>query len=200
MFNFKPSFSKRRKNSSSAFSFVKLEPRQMLTTFVVDTIVDSPLAAEDGLVSLREAIVASNTNTASGDAVAGSVNGDVIRFAPALAGLTIQLTGGEFEITDDLRIQGGASDITIDAGGASGIFEVDSSELVTFSGMNLTGGVSDSGGAISTFGLGRTVASGVTFTENQATGVGGGAVSVGAGEFYAVDSTFTGNTATGDSG
>ena len=203
MFSFKPSFNKRRQNPSSAFSFVKLEPRKMLTTFVVDTIVDSPLAAEDGLVSLREAIVAANTNAASGDAVAGSVDGDIIEFAPELAGLTIQLTGGEFEIADDVRIRGRASGtvgVTIDAGEASRIFNVDSSELVVFEGLNLTGGVSDLGGAIFTDGVGETVASRVTFTGNEATGDGGGAVYVAAGEFYAVDSIFTENSATGSSG
>ena len=202
MFSFKASsrHSTRRQTRSLATSFVKLEPRQMLTVFVVDTIVDSPQPVEDGLVSLREAIVASNTNAASGDAVAGNADGDVIRFAPALTGLTIQLTGGEFEITEGLSIQGGTSGITIDAGGASRIFNVDSSERVAFSRMNLTGGVADRGGAIFTDGVGTTAVTLTTFDANQATGDGGGAVYVAAGEFFAITSTFTGNAATGSSG
>ena len=190
----------RRSMRAARPDFSQLESRQMLTTFVVDTIVDSPVSAQDGLVSLREAIVASNSNTANGDASAGSADGDVIRFSPSLAGLTIQLTGGELEISDDLRIQGGSRNITIDALGNSRIFNVDSTEQVSIGRMTLTGGLADEGGAIFTAGSGATVLSQMTLSNNTATGDGGGAVYVESGEFYATNSDFSENQANGNLG
>ena len=63
--------------------------------------------ADDCLVTLREAIVAANTNAASGDAAAGEVDEDIIRFDSSLAGGTINLNEGQLTILDDLSIQGG---------------------------------------------------------------------------------------------
>ena len=182
----------RRSMRSAKPDFSQLESRQMLTTFIVDTIVDNPLtAAQDGQVSLREAIVASNTNAAVGDAAAGNGDGDIIRFSPSLAGLTIQLTGGELEISNDLRIQGGSNNITIDAQSQSRIFNIDSTELVSIGGISLTGGSAQEGGAIFTAGSGATVLNEVTLSDNTAFGDGGGAVFVESGEFFATDSVFS---------
>ena len=173
----------------------------MLTTFVVDTLADGAGAESDGLLSLREAIVAANTNAAFADAPAGEADGDIIRFSPEIARSQIDLIDGELQITDDLRIQGGTTNLTIDAQTSSRIFFVDSSELVTFSGLSLSNGVADRGGAILTVGSGVTVVSETQFLENIATSGGGGAVYVGGGgEFYASDSEFLFNSALGDSG
>ena len=191
----------RRSMRSAKPDFSQLETRQMLTTFIVDTIVDNPVTgATDGQVSLREAIVASNTNAAAGDAAAGNGDGDIIRFSPSLAGLTIQLTGSELEISNDLRIQGGSNNVTIDAQSQSRIFNIDSSELVTIGGISLTGGLADEGGAIFTAGSGATVLNEVTLSNNTANGDGGGAVYVESGEFFATDSVFSGNRADGAAG
>jgi len=55
-----------------------LEPRALLTTFVVTSTADT--IADDGVVTLREAITAANTDAASGDAPAGSSGLDTIDF------------------------------------------------------------------------------------------------------------------------
>ena len=81
----------------------RLEPRVLLTVLTVNSLADDTTAG-DGLVTLREAIGAANTDTATdlGQAGAGV---DEIVFAPGLAG-TIFLTGGEIGITSGLSIKG----------------------------------------------------------------------------------------------
>ena len=51
----------------------------MATDYVVDTDADG-IDDTDGLISLREAIMAANTDTAVGDAPAGEPDGDTISF------------------------------------------------------------------------------------------------------------------------
>lgn len=63
--------------------------------------------AVDGLVTLREAITAANTNAASGDALAGDAGLDVINFNISGNGVqTINLTSALPTITDPLTIDG----------------------------------------------------------------------------------------------
>ena len=69
-----------------------LESRRVLASYVVDTPLD--VVGDDGVVSLREAIQAANTNSAvnvvpAGDAGPGVV--DSITFDAALSGMTITL-------------------------------------------------------------------------------------------------------------
>ena len=111
--------------------YSELEKRQLLTTFVVNTTLDTNAPA-DGLVSLREAITAANSNAAFGDAPAGKATGDRIWFDPAMAGSTITLAGNELVITDDLFIQGGPNDITIAGNGSTRMFANVSSERSNF--------------------------------------------------------------------
>jgi hypothetical protein len=105
-------------------------------TFPVTQLADS------GPGSLRQAVLDAN-------AAAGL---DEIVFAPGLEG-TITLTLGEMLITDDLVVSGpGASVLTVSGHGASRIFNADDGTAglidVTLSGLTLTGGRSDGGGAI----------------------------------------------------
>ncbi len=94
---------------------------------VVTTSADV-VDADDGVLSLREAVLAANERLGS----------DIITFASDLRGGTIELTGGSLVITDDLRIDGdplngGPDGIVIDGvfratqpviGGAEVAFEV----------------------------------------------------------------------------
>ena len=83
---------------------------------VVDSAADT--VAEDGAVTLREAIRAANQDAAVGDAPAGDGR-DRIEFAPGLAGETIALEAtqqrpGELTISSGLVIEGpGREDLTI---------------------------------------------------------------------------------------
>ncbi len=124
-----------------------LERRDMLTAFIVNTTKD--VVANDGLLSLREAIQASNNNATVTDATRGSETGDTITFAASLAGATIKLTNGRLTITDDLIIAGDAANpITIDAGSQSQHFSSLSEQDISISNVRLINGLSanNSGG------------------------------------------------------
>ncbi len=108
-----------------------LEGRVLLSAYVVNSLADT--IASDGVVTLREALEASNTNTAvTADVSAGSATqADTITFdLPALqaqAGpgnpLVITLGGTELQITGDLRLTG-HSGLKIDAGNSSRVFRI----------------------------------------------------------------------------
>ncbi len=194
---------RRRESATPKVDYSPLEPRLALTTFVVNTISDANLP-NDGLVSLREAINAANNNAAFGDAPAGSVNGDRIWFDPAIANSTIRLTG-KLTITDDVFIQGGTNNITIDGNGLTGLFENYSSERVGFSRLTFANGRGIEGGAILSvgnpaFGMGTTLVVDSSFTNNEALGDGGGAIHHSNGFLYIIDTDFSNNQATGDPG
>lgn len=188
-----------RKRSGRSVDYGSLEPRLVLTTFLVNTTIDDATGVPDGQISLREAIIAANTNTAFGDAPAGSADGDRIRFDASIANSTITLSNGQLEILDDLAIQGGNSGITVDGNGDR-IFRVSTNERVSFGKLALTGGSAAIGGAIGSFGGGNTIVFGVNFSSNTATGLGGGAIYHEVGNLYITDSNFDQNMASGASG
>ncbi|MFP4055039.1 MAG: choice-of-anchor Q domain-containing protein, partial [Phycisphaerae bacterium] len=142
------------------------------TEYVVNSLAD--VVAADGVVTLREAIEAANTNTAvTADVLAGSdTRTDRITFDASLAGGTIVLDGEELYITDDLEIVGpGQDQLTIDADGRSSVFYVEGRQAaVSLSGLTITGGNSaDWGGGIHNF-YGTVTLSNVTVSANSATG------------------------------
>jgi predicted outer membrane repeat protein len=143
-----------------------LEPRNLLATITVDTL--SNVVADDGVISLREAITATNSNAAFHDAPAGDATGDVIKFSPSLSGSTIETS--QLPITDDLVIRG--FDVTLD-GNQGRVFSVQTSETVTLSRLKFVGGSSDKGGAIRFGGGGRLRIYASEFENNHATARGG---------------------------
>ncbi len=169
MAKFKPQ-SKRSRRQKRGLDYGQLEGRHLLTTFVINSLVDDASGTVDGLISLREAMIAANTNAAFGDAPAGMVNGDIIQFPQVLSGRTTNLTEGEITISDDVIIQGGNT--TVDGGGLSRLFQITTNERVGFGRLTFTGGNATDGAAV------RSVASGTkfffesTFTNNVATGLG----------------------------
>jgi len=130
----------RRTQKSKRLDFNQLERRNLLATFVVNTAVDDASGATDGLVSLREAIIASNTNQSFGDAVAGSATGDRIVFDASINGVAHLIVNGEYEITDDLVIVGGDSRTEINGRSESRIFRINTSETVGLSNLILRDG------------------------------------------------------------
>ena len=199
-----------------------------LTTYnyVVNSLADN--TTSDGLITLREAIQASNSNTAVGDAPAGSSSTtDVITFSPSLFGQTINLTVDELPISDNLTIIGpGANQLTINAGGLSRIFDVTAAKAVTISGLTLKGGyttsaagavynssgtvslnalsitasIAASGGGVDSAG-GVLTLSNSTIYANSTTGSGsGGGVAISGGQTIIDQSTISGNSATGGNG
>ena len=121
-------------------------------TIVVDTLVD--VVANDGLCSLREAITNANGANQSGstDCAAGEADGNVIEFAPGLAGNTIVLNGTALPtITRSLTIRGPVSadwsGLTIDGNDQVRIFRMDAGFNGNFSAtirdLTLTNGRTD---------------------------------------------------------
>ncbi|HRF48718.1 MAG TPA: choice-of-anchor Q domain-containing protein [Anaerolineales bacterium] len=109
----------------------------------------------DGDCSLREAIVAANTNAAVDACPAGSgadtINLPAGTFTLSLAGTSENLAAtGDLDIFDDLTVIGDSATTTvIDAGGIDRVFEIYESPVVHLSRLAITGGNSTAaGGAI----------------------------------------------------
>lgn len=165
----------RRQTRRYSHSQQSLESRILLSAYVVDTTAD--VIANDGFTSLREAVLASSTNVAVGDAVAGSVNGDTVHFDEAVftPGTTINLTLGELDILDDVTINAIRGNVIIDANNSSRIFDVTTNENVTLNGLTLREGNAGAGngGAILKNGTGTLSVTNSSFIANRA-GMGAG--------------------------
>ena len=202
----KAAITARRSQKNSQLGFETLERRNLLATFVVTSVDDDASGGVDNVVSLREAIIAANTNEAFGDAQAGDADGDEIVFAVEVEGFPLSLLNGEFEITDDLIITNDIVDgnITIDAGNASRIFNINTDELVALNNLTLINGTADRGGAILSEAGGTTRLTNVTLTNNTATGdasdEGGGGIYTGVGNLFASGLIATSNAASGTAG
>src|SRR5689334_9909756 len=83
--------------------FEELEARRVLAVLTVNSLLDNTTGG-DGLVTLREAIIASNTDTAT-DLGETGLDADTIVFAPGVTG-TITLGGTQLSITDAVTITG----------------------------------------------------------------------------------------------
>lgn len=121
---------------------------------VVNSTAD--VAANDGQCTLREAIVASNTDlpsgTMTGECAAGSGEDTVTLDVPV--GSTITLTADLPTATQTWTLEGptGEADgVTVDGDGQFRIFELDSNNLGqthTLRGLTVTGGLATAGGGI----------------------------------------------------
>jgi len=166
--------------------------------------------ADDGKCTLREAVIAANTDTAS-----GSMNGecpagygdDKIVLQVGVYSLTIEGTRednaqtGDLDILDDLTITGTKADETIiDANGIDRVFEVMSGVGANFKGIAITDGwvYADSGGGI--FNKGTLKIAKCTISDNAASSAnysdyGGGIYNDANGTITITKSTVSGNTA-----
>ena len=176
-----------------------------MATITVTSLADT--IANDGVVTLREAIEAANTNAIAGDAPAGSGT-DTITFAAGLSGQTITLTG-VLTLTSALTIDGdldddGVADITIsgDNDGAAGntasdtnIFALTNAAAATIEGLTLSGGAGtvNAGAAILNNGGNLTVRNSV-LTGNRAAQY-GGAIASFDGNLTIIDTTISNNYA-----
>ena len=191
-------------------------------SYVVASLDDS--TAADGVITLREALAAANSNQRVGDAPGGSYSSaDVIEFAPDLSG-TISTNGQTYQISGSVGITGpGISQLTLDGGGVSGVLDSRGAYDVNISGMTITGGSAENGGGICAAGSrltldqmvigGNTASSGggvylhggtstltnVMISGNTSSGDGGGVY-----QYYGIltlaNATVSGNTASGDGG
>jgi Ca2+-binding RTX toxin-like protein len=161
----------------------------------------------DGRLSLREAVAQANATT----------DADTIRFADALEGTRLVLTGGELEVSRDLTIEGDTdrdgSGVTIDGNRNGRLLDISGSVAdndVVLSGLTLTGGAvggQENGGAILFSGSSLTLED-TAIVNNRAgdadsatfrTGDGGGIYASG-GRIVITDSAISGNYAAFGSG
>ncbi|NLF32145.1 MAG: LEPR-XLL domain-containing protein [Planctomycetes bacterium] len=199
---------RRSRTPSPCAHLEALERRVLLsgTTYVVDSLLD--VVVDEGLLTLREAIEAANTNAAVCDAPAGSATEtDIITFdpvaIPAGAGvaLTITLDGAALAIADDLRIEGPGRDVlTVDADGRSRVLAVAPGARAEITGLTLTGGAGvREGGGI--YNRGTLTLTNVTVCGNAVAPLGPGWLVLGGGlsnlgTLTAIGSTFAGNAST----
>ncbi|MEX2171385.1 MAG: choice-of-anchor Q domain-containing protein [Pirellulales bacterium] len=180
--------------------FEPLEDRRLLAVVTVDTL-DDAVDFNDGAISLREAIFATNL-------VGGA---DTIEFAPSLTSTgpaKILLTGGELAITDVLTITGpGANLLTIDAQQQSRIFNITANTGdYTISSLALTEGKTSgvgyeqeyAGGALRSSTIGSLTLINCVVDKCGTTGdsAGGGGV-FSAGPLTLVDTVISNNTGNG---
>ena len=119
-----------------------LESRLLLTTYVVNSLAD--VVANDGALTLREALQAANSNTAVNEASAGSESAtDRIQFA---VGGVINLQLGELVVSGNTDIEGS---VTLDAGGKSRVMSITGGD-VSLNGLTIRNGKDSSyyGGGI----------------------------------------------------
>ena len=143
-----------------------LENRLMLTQFIVDTNLDV-VNGSDGLTSLREAITAANSN-------AGADTIDFIGTFGAFEPIVLSL--GELTITEGLTINGSTAfslSVEVDGDDLSRVFNIDTTDAVTFIGVDITGGAAVDGAGIFNNGSDLTYQFGI-ISSNNATGSGGG--------------------------
>lgn len=170
-----------RKSRHSMLRLQRLEDRTTPTTFIVLNNFDA------GPDSLRDCVSKAN----------GMAGTDTIKFDPAVVGM-ITLTTGELPINETVDITGpGAGVLTVSGNNASRIFNTTgapAASAINISGLTLTAGKGDEGGAIRSkdeqLGLTSCV-----LTGNTASNFGGGAIGIDAGLFNATNCSFLNNTA-----
>ena len=140
-----------------------------MANFLVTT-ADDVVSDSDGVLSLREAITASND---------ASSTDDTITFASSLQGGTLVLTQGELVATDSLTIDGGTG-VTISGNDASRVLRL----------ANYANGTLDS----------ITVTDGNGVGYGSTSGRGGGIFVGNRSDLTLIDSTITGNTAASNGG
>ena len=167
------------------------------TTYAVNSLGDT--IATDGVITLREAILAANSNFAQGDAPAGGAS-DTINFA--ITG-TIRLTSALPNISTQMTINGPAAPGITISGDANGsgtpnagdvrIFQIGGGAPVTISNLTVTGAYGDGiGSALTNFG--NTTLNNVNFSGNTTLN-GSGVVSNGGTVTLTVNNcTFANNT------
>jgi len=146
-----------------AATMVLVVPAQADTTITVTTTSD--VIASDGWCSLREAIIAANTDTAFNGCPAGS-GADTIVFAanlPQPATFVLTRSGanenaastGDLDIVGTLTINGaGSANTILDGNGIDRVFEIRPGAHVTISGVTIRNGdpAGDLGGGVKVLG------------------------------------------------
>lgn len=153
------------------------------TTIHVDSTADDFDQPDNGNCTLREAIVAANTNAAVDGCAAGQPGPavDVVEVPAGTFVLTLGPRGddaaehGDLDLTDDVELRGAGADVTrIDADRLDRIFHVAGGVIATISDLEARGGDAASGDGGGIRNDGELVLSGLIVADNLAEGPGGG--------------------------
>jgi len=126
-----------------------IHSKRKLTHFVIATLL--ALAHGSHAATITVTSIADSGAGTLRAVLAGSANGDTIKFAISLPA-TITLTSGELVVSKSVSILGpGPANLAVDGNGLSRVFHVINGVTVTISGLTITNGVtsgySDGGGA-----------------------------------------------------
>jgi CSLREA domain-containing protein len=187
-------------------------PARAATILVTGT---ADVLADDGQCTLREAIIAANSDTpsglASGECVAGS-GSDTITVPAGMYTLTLAGVGedaaatGDLDLTSDVTIAGaGAGTTIVDGNGAAlgdRVFDIPAGANVALTGLTVRGGVIGfaDGAGIRALGIGGLGLQDVTIVGNTTTSDGGGIYRAGGGSLAIEASVIAGNGAGGNGG
>jgi len=195
------------------FGAVGVTPAYATTgaSLIVNTATDEN--ASNSNCSLREAIIAANTNANyNGCTGTGTYGADTITFVASLNGTPITLIGSQLPaVTTVITITGnGAANTIVQANAAPKIatyrvFQVNASGNLTLDGLTVKNGqcngscatATGSGGGI--YNVGTLTVTNSTFSGNSATN-GGGVFNSSGGTLMVMNSTFSGNSATSRGG
>jgi CSLREA domain-containing protein len=173
------------------------------SVIVVSTTDDS--IADDGLCSLREAVISANTDRAVGGCESGA-GADTIQFSPSLttpATIVLSLAGagednastGDLDLQGNLTIQGaGVENILLDGNSSDRVLEIRPGAKVTLAGVTLRHGnpgpLANGGGLLVDVTAVLTVTNSLVFSNSAA--LGGGVYNRGA--LNLVQSSIQGNS------
>jgi CSLREA domain-containing protein len=188
--------------SSSALAWADARASSTLATITVNSTAD--VAADDGQCTLREAIIAANTDTASGGAL-GECSAGLGDDTIDLTGITgaIDLSGALPSIASGIALNGpGANNLAVrrNNGGNYRILTVEADVTVRISGLTICNGLAigaGAGGGI--YNAGTLMVNHCVIADNEAVGegpfagVGGGIYNLGT--LGLAHSTVSGNTA-----
>lgn len=197
-----------RRRLAAPWAAEVLEARQLLSSITVTSLLDNTTGG-DGQITLREALIAANTNSSVDGSVAGESGvQDRIVFADALAGrVELDAALGTLVISDSVRIEAsGATRLTIDAREQYRVFDVAASAgNVTFAGLAITGGrttvdgLAGAGAGIRSASVGTLSLESVELTSNHTSGnaAHGAGLYAGAGNVSTVETTIAKNATSG---
>src|SRR6516165_7107104 len=121
-------------------TLMALEDRRLLSTIVVNNPTDTPVV---GQIDLRQAIALANTNGGN-----ETITFDSTVFKTPRT-ITLSPTLGQLELSDTTgteAIVGPTKGVTVDAGGASRVFQIDGGVTASMSGLTISGGTTTGNG------------------------------------------------------
>ena len=163
---------------SGVFLLYLLMPSSASAATPITVTTTADVLAVDGQCSLREAIIAANTDASTGDCQAGS-GADTITFSPSLpkpAVFTLTLSGagednaatGDLDLTGTLTIEGAGQDqIILDGDSADRVFDVRPAANITVSGITIRNG--DPGQSAEGGGIAIALGAGLTLSNSLVT-------------------------------